>query len=540
MKKLLTLLFILVSLTSFAVEYAKPHIVTTRPPAGAKVLLHFNNDLNNLATNREWATQYGSLMSVEPDAAKYGSGGLEYRWSHSAVTELSATASDVADIASIGTGDFMYQTWYRVSEIAEATAPNAHAAVRLYFYKNSSDYMNYSLNVRMIVGDHSHYDLMVQASTYPFGGISDYTINGLNVGDWHHVALVRRSGVLYTFFDGNLVQTATIAASAFDLTGLTRLYDYSHTTTTGVLATTQIDDSMITTDVYTGNFTPPAELGDLAAPKITYGYERYINQFKDVYNNNVPGIVIPMELDGGSTIKTVGSFTYDGIYYRDNINVSATESSKKYNKYGLHLPANLSSDSMLLFKNPPYITSPTFTVGWWMRIDEIASVTSTLNDGFNFYLRNANGLDNIRVGLVYYPDSSDLTKLDVCMGVRYRNGATNSGFNTATTTLNVGDWNHFTVMRFTSGARSYIFFYVNGSRIGWVADTPATSGSLSFAQHMWMGWFGFTTPLEPYTTVRLSVDELYYAAGQLYSTATFTPPGKLNYTRYGSLTHKNE
>lgn len=276
MKKLLILLFVLVSLTGFAVEYAKPHTVTTRAPAGAKVLLHYNNDLINLATNKEWTIDR-SLMSVESDAAKYGTGGLEYRWSHSLATMFEANASDVADVAAIGTNDFMYQTWFRVAEITEATANNGHGIVTLYFYKNSSDYMSYVIRARMIIGDYSHYNLGIQAFTVPAGGVSNHDASNLNVGEWYHVALVRRSGVLYTYLNGSLVQTATIAASAFDLTGLTRIYDYSHTTTAGVLATTHVDDSMITTDVYTGDFTPPAELGDLAAPKITYGYGK-LNQ----------------------------------------------------------------------------------------------------------------------------------------------------------------------------------------------------------------------------------------------------------------------
>lgn len=778
MKKLLILLFVLVNLTSFAVE----HTVTTRAPAGAKVLLHYNNDLINLATNREWTID-GSLMSVESDAAKYGTGGLEYRGSHSLATMFEATASDVADVAAIGTNDFMYQTWFRVAEITEATANNGHGLVTLYFYKNSSDYMTYAIAPRMIIGDYSHYNLSIQAFTVPAGGVSNHDASNLNVGEWYHVALVRRSGVLYTYLNGSLVQTATIAASAFNLTGLTRLYDYSHTTTAGVLATTHVDDSMITTDVYTGNFTPPAELGDIVMPKVNYssphmnsaiaptnskallhfngdlnnlstgrdwifvnnyndflsveadaakygsggleyrwgygvdaivrahnqdvpaiaaigtgdfcvqtwfrvseitdaedpdyysnrglelyfkadptsyirfnisatsivgnysnynlgfyingtlsgsvgagennvnvgdwrhvafvrrsgdfyvyldgvekasgtiplgafdltdvilvehktnivgntrlttqlddlmissdtytgnftpplelgetviakanhGYKRYMPQWTDAYGTPVTSFAIPMELDGGSTIKSVGNYIGTGIMR----NTYPTEGSKKFNKYGLKYNENLSNDCMLVFLNADsYIRSSTFTVGWWLRVDEVASVSTTLNDGFNVYLRKSNGLDNIRVGLVYYPDGSDLSKLDVCMGVRYRNGAVNSGYNTATTTLNVGDWYHFSVMRFTYAYHTYIYFYVNGTLLGWVADTPATSGSLSFANHLWLGWFGFTTPLEPYTTVRVSVDDFFYTPCQLYSSGAYTPPDRRTLTRYGSL-----
>ena len=523
MKRLL-LILVLLQTVCFGAEYAKPHIVTTRPPAGAKVLLHYNGDLTNLVTGRDWYFEYGSLMSLQAGAAKYGSAGLEYQWNHSLVTQFKANASDVADVAAIGSGDFMYEAWVRVAEITEATTNSAHAIAQMYFYKTSSDYMTYTTSARMIIGDYSHYDLILSGYTIPTAGSFQYIASNLNVGDWHHIAFVRLSGTMYLYLDGNLVYNGVTTVSTYNLTGLTTIYDYSHTTPSGILAKTQTDDVMITTDVYTGAFTPPEELGDLAAPKISYGYERYNN-----YSNM---ITVPMETNGGSTIKSVGNYVGDGMFQYS----SASEDSKYHNKYGLKMHENLSHDCMLVYPDVnSYIQSNNFTVGWWMRIDKIASVSSALNTGFNVYLRNANGLDQIRVGLIYLP-TADTSKLDVKMGVRYRYGAVNNGFDTtATATLNVGDWNHFMVQRYLWAGNYYIVFIVNGTILGYAVNIQAASGSMAFAQYLWLGWFGFETPLEPYTKVAVSVDEFFYTP------TIFNIPNtpKLTSTRHGTLTYKN-
>jgi hypothetical protein len=538
------ILLIMIANCAGAASISTPFINPNLPPEDAKVLLHFNGNLTNLITGRDWYTEFGIQKTLEADAAKYGSGGLRYQWDHSLVTSLSAPASDVADIASIGTGSWMVQTWFRVEEITEATEANAHGVMRMYFYKNANDYLNYTISAQMIIGDYTHYNLLIDASTYPFGGVSQHTELNLNVGDWHHIAFVRDNGTLYLYLDGILVDSDTNAAATYDLTGLTRVYDYSHTTTSGILAKTNLDDLFITTDIETTGFTPPSELGAPVSPKLSLGYHRNALPIKN--SNGVPTtmFVVPMELNGGSTIDTVGNFNGTAIYYRDNNAVKATEDAKLFNRYGLKLEKNLSYDSMLLFTNAAsYINSNTFTVGWWMRVDEIGSITTTTSDGFNIHLRNANGVYNMRVGLVYtFPDPLATGTLNLKMGVRYAYSLYGlyDGYDTATQTVNVGEWHHFAVTKCTIGAHTYMFFYMDGNRIDYITDRVATSGTMEFAQHLWMGWFGFTTPIENYSTVKVSVDEFFYSPSQLWNTVSFTPPGARTLTEYGKLQYRSE
>ncbi len=257
---------------------------------------------------------------------------------------------------------------------------------------------------------------------------------------------------------------------------------------------------------------------------LQFGYERY--------NRYLNMITIPMELDGGASLRSLGNFVGTGILRYS----TASADSKYFNKFGLKMAENLSHQCMLFYTGvDSYIRSSTFTVGWWMRVDEIASVSSTLNDGFNVYLRSSGGLDYIRIGLVYYPNASDTTKLDAKMGVRYRYGAVNNGFDTtATATLNVGDWNHFMVQRYFWAGNYYIVFIVNGTTLGYAVNIQAASGSMAFAQYIWLGWFGFGTPLTDYTKVSVSVDDFFYTP-TIFNEQT---PPSMTLTNFGSLIQK--
>lgn len=271
MKKLLVFLALFCCFPCFAqqLKLSEPGVVTTIAPKNAKVLLHFNGDFKNTATGDFW-TPRNALSSIQPEAAKYGTGGLKKVWLNSTNSGLEAPAVDVAAVSSIGSNDFVLQAWFQVASITSAvTSTGGQPAAVFYLSKSAGDFLAFSFASAITAGNATQYGLNVSAFLPGApGSVISYTLAGANVGTWYHVAFSRVSGSMTIYINGTSVKSGTTSASAYNLTGLTRVYDFVLNGSGINLGFVYLDDLCITTDVYTGSFTPPNEIGRLISAKV--------------------------------------------------------------------------------------------------------------------------------------------------------------------------------------------------------------------------------------------------------------------------------
>jgi len=204
------------------------------PPLGSvAALYHFDSDLTSTHGGPTLVASGVTPPAVDSGSAKFGAGGLLAQTSG---LLLSATSSQLV----FNTQDFCVELWLKLA---------AYQSGGLVCLSTTGNY-----DVGMLYFNSGY--LAWYAPTSSFDGLYDGWVGGDNT--WHHVALVRHSGVMKIYLDG--VKLANQANDSTNWSSAARISVCSYPDASQRISA-RIDELRVTTGhcVYDANFTPPTE-----------------------------------------------------------------------------------------------------------------------------------------------------------------------------------------------------------------------------------------------------------------------------------------
>ena len=174
-------------------------------------------------------------VTVSTSEVKYGTGSLYF------ANNQHTLVSPASSAFAFGTGDFTIEWWQRVVSPAWRYDFGLFFSIGNY---GTSPHISFALGSTLI-------GVVNQAAS----GFSRSTARGTD-GVFHHVALVRSSGVTRFFYDGALIGVTDLTTGNFgnSILYLNRVSLYSDS---GVNNGLHVDDLRITKGVARSSFTPP-------------------------------------------------------------------------------------------------------------------------------------------------------------------------------------------------------------------------------------------------------------------------------------------
>ena len=202
------------------------------PQAGVEALYHFENSLASTWGGPTLVASGTNPPGPHADATKFGSYGLKCNGTGVAVT---ATSADFA----FGTGEFCIEFWIK-TPTAGSNSSKAMVAI--------STTGAYDVGMIWVNGQYLAWSGGSGSFVAGYDGTYWDTL-------WHHIALVRHSGVLKFYFDG--VQIANTRSDSTNYTANARL-SVGSCGDGSFAGSMWIDEVRVTkgSSVYTANFTP--------------------------------------------------------------------------------------------------------------------------------------------------------------------------------------------------------------------------------------------------------------------------------------------
>ena len=357
-----------------------------------------------------------------------------------------------------GTGDFTMEMW--------AKWPDVTAGYDALIISNGGSSTNFELYLHTGVAELSFWS----------GGANNRaqtTSSGITNNIWHHIAVVRNSGVLNIYVDGT--SKAQNSSHTDNLTTGHYVWVGSYNGSSSYANTSMLSDVRITnTAVYTSNFTPPTErLTAIPGTKLLTCHLPYIS-------DGSPSNHTPYTID--HDVDTTAQSPYDNVAY------SASSHTGSYYFDGSNDYLSVADHSDFNFGTGDY------TFELWFHPDNPDSSWQTLlssayNDSGSWRIYKAPG-NYIRY---YYNYSS------------YQNSSTSEIIN---------GWHHIACVRNSGTTKTYI----NGIER---ASTSNDTNNINLGKAINIGYGGpgesSTYPFEGYITdVRITKSAVY--------TSNFTPP----------------
>ena len=450
--------------------------ITAITSGQTQLLTAQNNNFSDNSTNASTFTPTGTIKVVSNQPFGALPSGVQ-NYGSSLFDGSTGYLSAPSGAGALGTNPFTIEFWYY--GIANG---NAYATVVSKNVTGSPSSGTWSFGINFN-GTPS-----VWFAYYTTGFVDVQTSQAVSNQQWHHIAATRNGTVLNLYLDGVLTQTATLPSNfSFGPSSDPTLIGYNSRNNAyinGYISNLRIVNG---TAVYTANFTPPTApltaIANTALLTLQNKNGANNNTFYDDSTNNFPitrtgtptqGTFTPFSQTGWSTFMGYGAYGY------------------------MNVPANTGYD----------ITTGDFTVEFWANFSTWNTMQSSGMSivsnwtGSSGWLISWNG--GVGASLEWYT---------------WNAGAVVSAFTTtgivAGTDIQIGQWNHFTVMQKTGT----LYFFLNG-----VMKYSVTAGaSVPAGNALYFGVYAqnFTYAGNPY----FYLSNLRIVKGTaVYTTTNFTPP----------------